>query len=216
MSILKLESIRKDKLIFFHYYKEKKFNECFLITQNMIIDNQNIGINVLNILIDLTSNLSELEKVLDLFSIDLLCNGGNLSESTISVLIKKYCNFSKDIFPILSDKIEILLNLLKEKKIMLKNRMFSPIITLYHSKKLESDMINIYKYCLMNNVKLEGIDYCKIIDILLEKKSKNILILQSVISDFSNRIRVIDNDSVDILKKYAIMYTKKNRNRYSI
>lgn len=207
MSDLKLEFIGKENSNFFHLYKEKKFNECFLVTQNMIVNNQHIGINVLNILIDLTNNSDELDKVLDLFSINLLYNGENLSESTISILIKKYCNFSKDIFPILSDKIEILLCLLKDKKFMLKNRMFSPIISLYHNKDLESDIINIYKYCFLNNVKLEGIDYCKIIDILLKNKSKNMELLYSLIFDFSNRIRVIDNGSIDILKKYAIKTT---------
>lgn len=56
MSDLKLEFTGKENSNFFHLYKEKKFNECFLVTQNMIVNNQHIGINVLNILIDLTNN----------------------------------------------------------------------------------------------------------------------------------------------------------------
>ena len=108
---------------------------------------------------------------MNLFNIRFTNYDSSLEESSISILLKKYCflNLENRIF---NNKIEYLLNLLDKKQIPLKNRMFSPIIDMYYNLKDELCIVRIYDYCIKNNVKLLDIDYCKIIVTLLENKSE--------------------------------------------
>lgn len=196
---------------FINFYKKNSFNDCLSTIKVMIDSNENINTNTLNMLIELSTNSYDLDKILNLFNISFTDYNSSLEESSISILLKKYCflNLENRVF---NNKIEYLLNLLEEKKIPLKNRLFSPIINMYYNLKDELCIVRIYDYCIKNNVKLLDIDYCKIIVTLLENKSNNNRLI-SIINDFICKNIYIDNKSIVIIKKYA---KKTKVNSYGI
>ena len=184
---------------FIKSYKAGNFNEC-LSNAKIILNNDSVQSNILNMLIELTKNLDDLHKVMVLFNINLEYTNILLKESTISVLIKKYCyfNLQKQTF---DKELNHLLHILECNYIPLKNRIFSPILDMYYQLSDDRNIIKYYNYCFHNNVKLLDIDYCKIIATLLKKKS-NISQTLSVIKDFVDKIICINKDSIQIIEEY--------------
>ena len=196
---------------FIDFYKKNNFNSCLSTIKIMINNNENVNTNTLNMLIELSTKSYDLDNILNLFNISFKDYNSPLEGSSISILLKKYCvlNLENRLF---NNKIEYLLNLLDNKQIPLKNRMFSPIIDMYYNLKDELCIVRIYDYCIKNNVKLLDIDYCKIIVTLLENKSEYNKMI-SIIKDFICKNIYINNESIAIIKKY----TKKTKiNSYGI
>ena len=156
---------------------------------------------------DLTSNLDELYSVLKLFKININDKFSYvLEESSISLIIKKYCTFSgknsESTKKTIISSLENLIQYLKMNNIPIKNRVYSPIIDMYYREKNEMKIIEVYKECETLKIKLLDIDFCKIICVLLENKSTNNDIFQKIILSMYNKISYLNYECINILHKY--------------